>query len=52
MFLYTNQHFLQEVQGLTARGGVDAVYDSIGRDTMSDSFKCLKIRGNVVSFGQ
>ena len=52
MINYTNQNFLQEVQGLTQREGVDVVYDSVGKDTMSDSFKCLKKHGTVVSFGQ
>ena len=32
--------------------GVDVVYDSVGQDTMFDSFKCLKKHGTVVSFGQ
>ena len=52
MINYTNQNFLNEVQKLTNNEGVDVVYDSVGQDTMFDSFKCLKKHGTVVSFGQ
>jgi NADPH2:quinone reductase len=37
---------------LTNNEGVDVVYDSVGQDTMFNSFKCLKKHGTVVSFGQ
>lgn len=52
MINYSNQNFLKEVQQLTQMEGVDVVYDSVGQDTMFDSFKCLKKHGTVVSFGQ
>ena len=52
MINYKDQKFLSEVQALTNNEGVDVVYDSVGQDTMSDSFKCLKKHGTVVSFGQ
>lgn len=52
MINYTNQNFLNEVQLLTNNEGVDVVYDSVGQDTMFNSFKCLKKHGTVVSFGQ
>ena len=52
MINYTSQNFLNEVQLLTNNKGVDVVYDSVGQDTMFNSFKCLKKHGTVVSFGQ
>ena len=52
MINYKDQKFLTEVQALTNNEGVDVVYDSVGQETMSDSFKCLKKHGTVVSFGQ
>ena len=52
MINYKDQKFLSEVHALTDNEGVDVVYDSVGQDTMSDSFKCLKKHGTVVSFGQ
>ena len=52
MINYTTQNFLNEVQTITHNLGVDVVYDSVGQDTMFDSFKCLKKHGTVVSFGQ
>ena len=52
MINYKDQKFLSEVHALTDNEGVDVVYDSVGQDTMSDSFKCLKKHGTLVSFGQ
>ena len=52
MINYSSHNFLQELQQLTQMEGVDVVYDSVGQDTMFDSFKCLKKHGTVVSFGQ
>ncbi len=52
MINYTNQNFLDEVLKITKNEGVDIVYDSVGKDTMHNSFKCLKKHGTVVSFGQ
>ena len=42
MINYSNQNFLKEVQQLTQMEGVDVVYDSVGQDTMFDSFKVSK----------
>ena len=52
MINYTKQNFLNEVKNITNNEGVDVVYDSVGQDTMFDSFKCLRKHGTVVSFGQ
>jgi NADPH2:quinone reductase len=49
---YSNQNFLEEIKSLTSNQGVDVVYDSVGKDTMFNSFKSLKKHGTVVSFGQ
>ena len=49
---YSNEDFLQRVQEITNQAGVDVVYDSVGKDTMFNSFKALKRHGTVVSFGQ
>ena len=49
---YSNEDFLQKVQDITNQSGVDVVYDSVGKDTMFNSFKALKRHGTVVSFGQ
>ncbi len=49
---YFNEDFLKRVQEITNQSGVDVVYDSVGKDTMFNSFKALKRHGTVVSFGQ
>jgi len=49
---YSNDDFLKRVQEITNQSGVDVVYDSVGKDTMFNSFKALKRHGTVVSFGQ
>jgi NADPH2:quinone reductase len=49
---YSEKNFLEEILSITNNLGVDVVYDSVGKDTMHDSFKSLKKHGTVVSFGQ
>ena len=49
---YTEQDFEVEVKRLTNGRGVDAVYDSVGRDTFSRSMNCLRPRGYLVLYGQ
>ena len=49
---YMEQDFEAEVKRLTDGRGVDAVYDSIGRDTFLKSLNCLRPRGYLVLFGQ
>jgi NADPH:quinone reductase len=41
----------KQVRALTGGTGVPVVYDSIGKDTFSDSLDCLAVRGLLVSFG-
>ena len=49
---YTEQDFEAEVKRLTDGRGVDAVYDSVGRDTFHKSLNCLRPRGYMVLYGQ
>lgn len=49
---YRAADFVSEVQALTDRQGVQAVYDSVGRDTIMGSLACLQRFGTLVSFGQ
>jgi NADPH2:quinone reductase len=49
---YSSEDFLERVQEITNHSGVDVVYDSVGKDTMFNSFKSLKRHGTVISFGQ
>jgi NADPH2:quinone reductase len=39
------------VRRLTGGDGVDVVYDSVGKDTVHRSIRCLKRRGTFVMFG-
>jgi NADPH2:quinone reductase len=48
---YGEVDFAEEVQRL-APGGVDVVYDSVGKDTFDRSMQCLRPRGYLVLYGQ
>jgi len=52
MIDYKSEDFVTRVAEITGGTGVDAVYDSIGKDTIAGSLKCLKIFGTLVNFGQ
>ena len=49
---YTERDFEAEVKRLTDGRGVNAVYDSVGRDTFMKSLGCLRPHGYLVLFGQ
>jgi NADPH2:quinone reductase len=49
--VYTQQDFVAEVKRITSDGGLDVVYDSVGRETFDKSMACLKPRGTLVLFG-
>lgn len=49
--LYTEEDFVARTRELTDGKGVQAVYDSIGKDTFMQSLDCLAPRGTMVSFG-
>jgi NADPH:quinone reductase len=48
---YRAQDFVAEVRRITDGRGVDAVYDSVGKDTLMKSLDCLKRRGMLITFG-
>ena len=50
--LYTRQDFEAEVKRITGGKGVQAVYDSVGKDTFDKSLGCLSLRGTVALYGQ
>jgi NADPH2:quinone reductase len=50
--LYRTENFVDRVRDLTNGRGVDAAYDSVGKDTFSGSLDALAIRGHLVNFGQ
>ena len=50
--LYNEESFVDRVKELTDGKGVDAVYDSVGKQTFDGSMDCLRRRGTLVLFGQ
>ena len=50
--VYTRENVVERVRELTGGAGVPVVYDSVGKDTFSDSLDCLRPAGTMVSFGQ
>jgi NADPH2:quinone reductase len=49
--VYTRQSFPERVVEITAGKLVPVAYDSVGKDTVPDSLRCLAPRGLLVSFG-
>lgn len=49
--LYRAVDFQPAVRALTDGLGVDVVYDSVGKDTVHQSIRCLRRRGTCVMFG-
>lgn len=49
--VYTQENVVERVKELTDDKGVPVVYDSVGKDTFSDSLDCIQPRGLMVSFG-
>jgi NADPH2:quinone reductase len=52
VILYTRQDFEAEVKRITGGKGVQAVYDSVGKDTFDKSLGCLALRGTLAFYGQ
>ncbi|KAL8253271.1 hypothetical protein R6Q59_036964 [Mikania micrantha] len=48
---YKEENFVDRVMEITSGKGVDAVYDSVGKDTFKGSLACVKNRGYLVLFG-
>ncbi|WP_421693089.1 quinone oxidoreductase family protein [Aestuariivirga sp.] len=51
MIDYREQDFLEAARALVPEG-FHAVYDSVGKDTLLKSLKCLRLHGSLVNFGQ
>ena len=49
--VYTRENLAERVRELTDGQGVPVVYDSVGKDTYSQSLDCLAPLGMMVSFG-
>ena len=49
---YRSEDFVARVRDITGGKGVQAVYDSVGTDTIMGSLDCLAQFGTLVSFGQ
>lgn len=47
----SEENFVDRVGEITQGKGVPVVYDSVGKDTFSDSLNCLSPLGMMVSFG-
>lgn len=52
VIIYKEEDFVARVNEITSGGGVEVVYDSVGKDTFEGSLASLKLRGYMVSFGQ
>jgi len=50
--LYRDTDFAGAVRDLTGGAGVNVVYDSVGKDTVAGSIRCLATRGMLVLYGQ
>lgn len=48
---YKTESFPERVKEITGGRGVDVGYDAIGRDTVEQSFECLRPRGMLVNYG-
>ncbi|MFE7559409.1 quinone oxidoreductase family protein [Kitasatospora sp. NPDC057500] len=49
---YDRENFREAVRRITDGAGVDAVYDSVGKDTFLDSLDSLRPRGTLVAYGR
>ena len=49
---YRDVDFVDAILNLTDGQGIDAVYDSVGKDTFVGSLRCLKKRGMLILYGQ
>ncbi len=48
---YTEKNFVEEVEKIVGKNGIDVVYDGVGIKTFEGSIETLKIRGMMVAFG-
>ena len=52
VILYSQADFEAEVMRITEGGGLEVVYDSVGKDTFDKSLGCLAPLGYMILFGQ
>ena len=48
---YSDKNFVDEVEKIVGKNGIDVVYDGVGAKTFEGSIEVLKIRGMMVAFG-
>jgi len=48
---YADKNFVEEVEKIVGKNGIDVVYDGVGAKTFEGSIEVLKIRGMMVAFG-
>ena len=48
---YSEKNFVEEVEKIMGKNGIDVVYDGVGIKTFKGSIETLKIRGMMVAFG-
>ena len=48
---YSEKDFVEEVEKIVGKNGIDVVYDGVGSKTFKGSIESLKIRGMMVAFG-
>ena len=48
---YTDKDFVEEVEKIVGKNGIDVVYDGVGLKTFEGSIEVLKIRGMMIAFG-
>ena len=48
---YTEKNFVEEIEKIVGKNGIDVVYDGVGLKTFEGSIEVLKIRGMMVAFG-
>ena len=48
---YSDTNFVDEVEKIVGKNGIDVVYDGVGAKTFEGSIDVLKIRGMMVAFG-
>ncbi len=48
---YSEKNFVEEVEKIVGKNGIDVVYDGVGKKTFKGSIETLKVRGMMVAFG-
>jgi NADPH2:quinone reductase len=48
---YTDHNFVEEVEKIVGKNGIDVVYDGVGASTFEGSIECLKVRKHINTKG-